>query len=365
MEMKTESKEEQWTDSISQSSSSRSSSITSDSSDGHFDIRHFPLPKPTLSAAEAQKQRETHQAYTSSVSSYTGSSWSSVHQNNLADLPGYDPNRIPSSVFISKPSNSADWSIASNESLFSIHDGNFSISTKENQGVPAGLRLSEIPRFEEPVHEITESKPVPLPLPPPQVQVKKPTEPEKEMILEKKPNNEEEESDSEINNDDQTEITELESDKEHEEEEGEDMFEEKFETQEKKEEVEDARDNKTEDTNSTVSHSPTISCRSDASNNSVCSFAFPVLQKEDGMDTTPSLEIRGSVSHKTRPEYLQPQSPMQTAQPEQLPHSVPQPQSQPQRNASKKTESQTQSPKSWTNGCFSCFHCPSKCWFFK
>ncbi|KAL0848710.1 hypothetical protein Bca101_021957 [Brassica carinata] len=254
---------------MSQSSSSRSSSITSDSSDGHFDIRHFPLPKPTLSAAEAQKQRESHQAYTSSVSSYTGSSWSSVHRNNLADSPGYDPNRIPSSVFSSKPSNCTDWSIASNESLFSIHDGNFSISTREDHGVPAGLRLGEIPRFEEPVHEITEIKPVPLPLPPPQA--KKPTEPEEETIPEKNPNDEEE-SDSEINHDDQNE----ESDNEHEEEEGEDMFEEKAEKQEDKEEVEDAKEIKTEDTNSTVSHSPTISCRSDTSNNSVCSFAFPV-----------------------------------------------------------------------------------------
>ncbi|CAN6889223.1 unnamed protein product [Brassica oleracea] len=355
METKTESKEQQWTDSISQSSSSRSSSITSDSSDGHFDIRHFPLPKPTLSAAEAQKQRESHQAYTSSVSSYTGSSWSSVHQHNLADLPGYDPNRIPSSVFCSKPSNSTDWSIASNESLFSIHDGNFSISTREDHGVPAGLRLGEIPRFEEPVHEITEIKPVPLPLPPPPPppQVKKPTEPEKETIPEKKPDDEEE-SDSEINHDDQDE----ESDNEHEEEEGEDMFEEKVEKQEEKEEIEDAKENKTEDTNSTVSHSPTISCRSDTSNNSICSFAFPVLQKEDGIDKTPSLEIRGNLSQKTRPEYLLPQ-------PEPLPHSVPQPQSQPQRKASKKIESQPQSPKSWTSGCFSCFHCPLKCWLFK
>ncbi|CAF2103771.1 hypothetical protein HID58_016707 [Brassica napus] len=356
METKTESKEQQWTDSISQSSSSRSSSITSDSSDGHFDIRHFPLPKPTLSAAEAQKQRESHQAYTSSVSSYTGSSWSSVHQHNLADLPGYDPNRIPSSVFCSKPSNSTDWSIASNESLFSIHDGNFSISTREDHGVPAGLRLGEIPRFEEPVHEITEIKPVPLPLPPPTLQVNKPTEPEKETIQEKKPDDEKE-SDSEINHDDQDE----ESDNEHEEEEGEDMFEEKVEKQEEKEEIEDAKENKTEDTNSTVSHSPTISCRSDTSNNSICSFAFPVLQKEDGIDKTPSLEIRGNLSQKTRPEYLLPQSPMQPPQPEPLPHSEP----QPQRKASKKIESQPQSPKSWTSGCFSCFHCPLKCWLFK
>lgn len=269
METKTESKDQQWTDSISQSSSSRSSSITSDSSDGHFDIRHFPLPKPTLSAAEAQKQRETHQAYNSSVSSYTGSSWSSVRQNNLADSPGYDPNRIPSSVFSSKQSNSTEWSIASNESLFSIHDGSFDISTREDHGVPSGLRLGEIPRFEEPVHEITEIKPVPLPLPPPTfAQVEKPTEPEKEMIPEKK-QNDEEESDSEINHDDQNE----ESDNEHVEEEEEDMFQEKV---EKQEEVEDAKENKTEDTNSTVSYSPTISCRSDTSNNSVCSFAFPV-----------------------------------------------------------------------------------------
>ena len=62
----------------------------------------------------------------------------------------------------------------------------------------------------------------------------------------------------------------------NEEEEGEDMFEEKVEKQEEKEEIEDAKENKTEDTNSTVSHSPTISCRSDTSNNSICSFAFPV-----------------------------------------------------------------------------------------
>ncbi|KAJ0237264.1 Pinin-like protein [Hirschfeldia incana] len=348
METKNESKEQQWTDSISQSSSSRSSSITSDSSDGHFDIRHFPLPKPTLSAAEAQKQRETHQAYNSSVSSYTGSSWSSVRQNNLADLPGYDPNRIPSSVFSSKQSNSTDWSIASNESLFSIHDGNFSISTREDHGVPAGLRLGEIPRFEEPVNEITEIKAVPLPLPPPTLaQVQKPTESEEEMIPEKK-QNDDEESDSEISHDDQneeTEITELESDNEHEEEEEEDIFEEKVEKQKLKEEVEDAKDNKTEDTNSTVSHSPTISCRSDTSNNSVCSFAFPVLQNENGVDKTPSLEIRGNVSHNARPEYSLPQSPMQPPQPETLSHSEPQPQSQPQREASRKRESQTQSPK--------------------
>ncbi|KAI4320384.1 hypothetical protein MLD38_033871 [Melastoma candidum] len=42
---------------------------------------------------------------------------------------GYNPNRIPSSVFASRSSDQADWSIASNESLFSIQTGNDSFST--------------------------------------------------------------------------------------------------------------------------------------------------------------------------------------------------------------------------------------------
>ncbi|CAN8269768.1 unnamed protein product [Cochlearia groenlandica] len=150
------SKEQEWIESISLTSSSRCSSITSASSDGHFDIRHFPLPKPVLSASQTQKQRETHEAYNSSLHS----SCSTVNRINLVDLPGYDPNRIPSSVFSSKPVNSTEWSIASNESLFSIHDGNFRISTCERYGFDPELKLSEIPRFEESVQVITETKPV-------------------------------------------------------------------------------------------------------------------------------------------------------------------------------------------------------------
>ncbi|CAN1818516.1 hypothetical protein LINPERHAP1_LOCUS28404 [Linum perenne] len=41
---------------------------------------------------------------------------------------GYDPKRIPSSVFASKSGKGIDWSVASNESLFSIHMGNNSLS---------------------------------------------------------------------------------------------------------------------------------------------------------------------------------------------------------------------------------------------
>ncbi|KAL6499151.1 hypothetical protein OROHE_026179 [Orobanche hederae] len=41
---------------------------------------------------------------------------------------GYDPNRIPTSIFSTKPTNPTEWSVASNESLFSIHMGNNSFS---------------------------------------------------------------------------------------------------------------------------------------------------------------------------------------------------------------------------------------------
>ncbi|KAF7822412.1 pinin-like protein [Senna tora] len=37
---------------------------------------------------------------------------------------GYDPNRIPSKIFASKPTNPMEWSLASSESLFSLHIGN-------------------------------------------------------------------------------------------------------------------------------------------------------------------------------------------------------------------------------------------------
>ncbi|CAN4082692.1 unnamed protein product [Withania somnifera] len=48
--------------------------------------------------------------------------------NNMGHPPGYDPNRIPASIFSSKPNNGMEWSTASNESLFSIHMGNNSFS---------------------------------------------------------------------------------------------------------------------------------------------------------------------------------------------------------------------------------------------
>lgn len=59
--------------------------------------------------------------------------------------PGYDPNRIPSSVFSTKVTNPSDWSVASNESLFSIHMGNNSFSRDQFLFAKSG----ELPRLDE------------------------------------------------------------------------------------------------------------------------------------------------------------------------------------------------------------------------
>ncbi|CDP02320.1 unnamed protein product [Coffea canephora] len=60
--------------------------------------------------------------------------WAMFNSSQMKSPPiqamgrGYDPNRIPSSIFSAKPATPMDWSVASNESLFSIHMGNNSFS---------------------------------------------------------------------------------------------------------------------------------------------------------------------------------------------------------------------------------------------
>ncbi|KAK6152623.1 hypothetical protein DH2020_012262 [Rehmannia glutinosa] len=73
---------------------------------------------------------------------------------------GYDPNRIPSSIFSAKPTNPTEWSVASNESLFSIHMGNNSFSRdyailfgksgdfQDCQGSQSNM-FGELPRLDE------------------------------------------------------------------------------------------------------------------------------------------------------------------------------------------------------------------------
>ncbi|KAL0461576.1 UNVERIFIED_CONTAM: hypothetical protein Slati_0045200 [Sesamum latifolium] len=80
----------------------------------------------------------------------------------MGQPPGYDPNRIPASVFSSKSGNPTEWSVASNESLFSIHMGynsfsrDYAILYGKSGEFPrpedwngANSNLMELPRLEE------------------------------------------------------------------------------------------------------------------------------------------------------------------------------------------------------------------------
>ncbi|GAU29166.1 hypothetical protein TSUD_275850 [Trifolium subterraneum] len=80
---------------------------------------------------------------------------------------GYDPNRIPSSAFAPKPTSPMDWSVQSNESLFSLHLGNYSFSRdqffayKYSGELPktndsAGVSMS-LPRVQEVKHSNDEN----------------------------------------------------------------------------------------------------------------------------------------------------------------------------------------------------------------
>ncbi|KAL2552205.1 uncharacterized protein Fot_05824 [Forsythia ovata] len=59
---------------------------------------------------------------------------------------GYDPNRIPASIFSAKKTGTTEWSVASNESLFSIHMGNNSFSRDHAMFL---CKSGELPRLEE------------------------------------------------------------------------------------------------------------------------------------------------------------------------------------------------------------------------
>lgn len=107
-------------------------STTSSSSNLSLEIETFDeedidssldLKQPSLLSQEPSLQ--TPGWSTQSASSTTSSQFP---MNGKSE--GYDPNRIPTSVFNSKPSNPMEWSVASNESLFSIHVGNNSFSTE-------------------------------------------------------------------------------------------------------------------------------------------------------------------------------------------------------------------------------------------
>ncbi|KOM56604.1 hypothetical protein LR48_Vigan10g249600 [Vigna angularis] len=81
--------------------------------------------------------------YGSPVWSFQGGSVTQSPPLQLMNSPGYDPNRIPSSIF-NKPASPMEWSVASNESLFSIHIGNNSFS--KDHAFALSNRSGDFPR---------------------------------------------------------------------------------------------------------------------------------------------------------------------------------------------------------------------------
>lgn len=100
-----------------------------------------PLPiyyKTDLSSNTSSKSEQDSRLSTGDYSQVSGITHESLSQSPSAtesppiqvmERPsGFDPNRIPPSVFVSKSPSPMEWSVASNESLFSIHIGNNSFS---------------------------------------------------------------------------------------------------------------------------------------------------------------------------------------------------------------------------------------------
>lgn len=83
-------------------------------------------PEVSISISNSNSSPDDHIENT-----HSGSSSSAAYSNSDSQPEGYDPNRIPASIFGNRPANPGEWSVASNESLFSLHIANGSLS-REN-----------------------------------------------------------------------------------------------------------------------------------------------------------------------------------------------------------------------------------------
>ncbi|CAH8271194.1 unnamed protein product [Arabidopsis lyrata] len=129
--------------------------------------------------------------------------------------------------------------------------------------------------------------------------------------------------------------------------------------QEEKATVEDDDD----DVKEIIQDDISICCRSEASNNSISSFTFPILHnEEDGSVTMPSLETIWNVyDNQLFSELSQPPKQPQGPQPQQQFYFIPSTQTLPQLPPQKKSllskqTSETQSQKVFINRWFSCFN---------
>lgn len=133
-------------------SSSASSSSSFSSSSSHASLEHdvpidgdLQLGQGSVSTPNCPPR--TPEWSMSSVSPIVGqeghlSPTTSPPVQTMGHPSDYDPARIPASVFSSKPANASDWSVASNDSLFSIHGGNTSFAKDQ-------FRSGELARLEE------------------------------------------------------------------------------------------------------------------------------------------------------------------------------------------------------------------------
>lgn len=100
---------------------------------------------PVSSSKVAGQSPSSHSGYSSSSATHSS--------ETLVTAPprGYDPNRIPASVFANKPANPGDWSVASNESLFSLHMGNSSFSRETFLTL---YKSGELGKLEDPIKSV-------------------------------------------------------------------------------------------------------------------------------------------------------------------------------------------------------------------
>ncbi|GFY82935.1 hypothetical protein Acr_02g0011750 [Actinidia rufa] len=145
------------TSSLSSSSSSASSfDPLLDLDDDEKDVLEIPTNthgKNSPSRSEALKWPEVspHNAEWSMISASPRSGPGPLSSPPIQAMgrpsSAYDPNRIPSSIFSSKPSTPTDWSVASNESLFSIHMGNNSFSRDHTSFLTKSGELIKLDEF--------------------------------------------------------------------------------------------------------------------------------------------------------------------------------------------------------------------------
>ena len=101
--------------------------------------------------------------YGSPVWSFQGGSVTQSPPIQIMSPSGYDPDRIPSSVF-ARTTSPIEWSVASNESLFSIHLGNSSFTRdhafafNKSGELPRMSDLGSMPMTLPPVQEINHDK---------------------------------------------------------------------------------------------------------------------------------------------------------------------------------------------------------------